>query len=114
MALRKTNADYLKMLKKHAHEPESIAHVNTPADPTVVATAQKGTIGDMIVDLMQVVDEDGRGLSYGKIAAHVCEQVPGAKTTARSVACYKQYAKKLTHGISQAKANAILAIKTRV
>ncbi len=116
VALRNTNADYLKMLlpkDKHAHEQMGVDSVcERPADPRP-SRRSKGATRDMIVDLMQVADEDRRGLSYCKIADCVREQVPGAKTTARSVANYKQYAKKLTHGISQAEANAILAIKTR-
>lgn len=59
------------------------------------------------------VDDAGVGLSYARIAERVREQVPGARTSAASVACYKQYAKRGTHGISPKQAQAILAIDFR-
>ena len=78
-------------------------------------TRQKrtGSIHEEIVSLL-MVEVDGVGLSYRKIADTVRERVPGASTTPRSVACYKQYARKRTRGITEAQALKILSIKTRV
>lgn len=72
-----------------------------------------GSIGKEIVDLL-MMETDGMGLSYRKIAAIVRERVPSAHTTSRSVANYKQYAKKRMHGITEAQALKILSIKARV
>ena len=72
-----------------------------------------GEVRTEIVRLLQV-ETNGIGLSYSTIAKMVREKVPGAKTSPRSVACYKQYARKLTHGITAKQRDAILAITARV
>ena len=60
-----------------------------------------------------LMDDEGIGLTYCQIAQAVREHVPGATTTPRSVANYKQYAKKRSHGITPNQGEAILAIQSR-
>ena len=73
----------------------------------------RSPVKDHIVALLMLVDDEGVGLAYPQIAQTVREHVPGAETTARSVADYKQYAKKRRYGITAAQNKAISAIQRR-
>ena len=99
-------------------------HLRTlmPASPTIHAkhdirtrtgASSNSPVKDLIVELMAQVDKDGIGLSYQQIASIVCERVVGAHTTARSVACYKTYARKRRYGITPDQADAILKVTRR-
>ena len=73
-----------------------------------------GQVRDAIVYLMSLTDPDtGLGLSYAKIAELVRSKIPGARTTARSVACYKSYARKQSNGVRGQAARDILAVEGR-
>ena len=75
--------------------------------------AGRGPVRDLVVSLLMQRDANGIGLRYAEVARRVRERVPGAQTSAASVACYKQYAKRGTHGITPEQAAAILAIDVR-
>lgn len=82
-------------------------------NPQPAAGAPRGAVRDLVVHLLMHVDDRGIGMAYGRIAEQVRANIPGARTTAASVACYKQYAKRQSHGISPEQAEAILAIEFR-
>ena len=73
-----------------------------------------GSVRDVIVELLQQSDANGIGWSYKRIADRVRISVPGSKTTAKSVACYRVYARDLKHGITPRQRDNILAIQQRV
>ena len=75
--------------------------------------AGRGPVRDLVVELLMQRDVNGIGLRYAEVARRVRERIPGARTSAASVACYKQYAKRGTHGITPEQAAAILAIDVR-
>ena len=115
-ALCDVNKRYLKKLM-----PEGSAHEDASGDPasggrqvgaTGPETDRKPTarVHDEIIRLL-MIETDGVGLSYREIADMVRERVPSARTTHRSVACYKQYAKNRTRGITEAQAKNILSIR---
>ncbi len=75
--------------------------------------AGRGPVRDLVVELLMQRDVNGIGLRYAEVARRVRERIPGTRTSAASVACYKQYAKRGTHGITPEQAAAILAIHVR-
>lgn len=75
--------------------------------------AGRGAVRDLVVELLMQRDVNGIGLRYAEIARRVRERIPSARTSAASVACYKQYAKHGTHGITPEQAAAILAVDVR-
>ena len=101
------NKEHLRRLM-----PDNAIHVNHDGDGVRASVSSKSPVKDLIVKLLAQVDKDGFGLSDQRIADIVCDDI-GAKTTARSVACYKTYARKGQHGITRDQADAILKVKRR-